>query len=402
LLTGWEGYVVGTTERVEGGPGLGRAQVRIELLAVRERDKRCSGCGGLVEAVHDSVERWVRDLPILDADTHLCVWRFRVACPQCGPKLERLDWLPPHARVTRRLAEAVSRACRILTIKDVSELFGLGWDQVKAIDKAMLEERLGPPDLSDVTEIALDEFAIHKGQRYATLIVEPGSKRVLWVCRGRTREDIRPFFEALGPEGRARIRAVAMDMFPAYEEEVRAQCPNAEIVFDLFHVMANYGREVIDRTRVDAANQLRHDKPARKVVKSSRWLLLRNPSNLDRDDRIKLRELLAANKPLLKVYLLKDDLKRLWSYRREGWARAAWTSWYRRAMRSGIPALKRFARNLRKRLDGILGHCRYPLHTSLLEGINNKVKVIKRMAYGFRDDAYFFLRIRAAFPGNAG
>ena len=400
ILSGWEGYVAGATERVER-PGE-RAVVRIELRGREGREMRCSGCGEAVEAVHDSYERWARDLSILGADTHLCVWRFRVDCPRCGPKLEQLDWLDPYGRVTRRLALAVSQACRVLPIKHVSELFGLGWDQVKAIDKSVLAEQLGPVDLSGVTRIALDEFAIHKGQRYATLVVDLDRKRVLWVCRGRTREDIRPFFEALGPQGRARIQAVAMDMFPAYEEEVRAQCPGAEVVFDLFHVVANYGREVIDRTRVDSANQLRHDKPARKIVKSSRWLLLRNRSNLERDDKIRLRDLLTANKALMTVYVLKDDLKHLWSYRREAWARAAWRSWRRRALRSGIPALKRFAKNLSRRIDGVLAHCRHPIHTSLLEGMNNKIKVIKRMAYGYRDDAYFFLRIRAAFPGNHG
>ncbi len=126
----------------------------------------------------------------------------------------------------------------------------------------------------------MDEFAIQKGHRYATVIVEPYTKRVLWVGRGRGREDIRPFFEQLGAEGRRRLKAVAMDMNGAYEEEVRYQCPLAEIVFDLFHVVAKYGREVIDRVRVDEANRLREDKPARKVVKGARWLLLRNRENV--------------------------------------------------------------------------------------------------------------------------
>jgi transposase len=114
---------------------------------------------------------------------------------------------------------------------------------------------------------------------------------------------------------------------------------------------------------------------------------------------VRLSELLAANRALLTVYVLKDDLKALWDYRHEGYARRFWAGWYRRAIRSRIEPLKAFARNLRRYLPGLLAHCRYPLHTSLLEGINNKIKVIKRMAYGFRDDAYFFLKIRAAFPG---
>ena len=345
----------------------------------------------------------MRDLPILDAETHLLVHRARLACPRCGPKLERLAWLGRYARVTRRLAQSVAWLCAVLPIKHAAAYFGLRWDQVKAIHRAHLEETLGPPDLSGLEAIAMDEFAIHKGEQYATVVVEPTRKRVLWVGRGRGREDIRPFFELLGEEGRRRLKAVAMDMNAPYASEVRAQCPNAEVVYDLFHVVSKYGREVIDRVRVDEANRLRHDKEARRVIKGSRWLLLRNKENLTRpEDRVRLAELLDANRALLAVYVLKDDLKQLWDFRRRKTAKRFWRGWYRRAMRSGIAPLQDFARRMRKRLRGILAHCRWPLHTSLLEGINNKIKVIKRMAYGFRDDEYFFLRIRAAFPGNTG
>ena len=191
-----------------------------------------------------------------------------------------------------------------------------------------------------------------------------------------------------------------MDMNAGYAEEVKAQCPNAKIVYDLFHVVAKYGRQVIDRVRVDEANRLRHDKPARMLVKTSRWLLARNPENITRpEDKIRLRDLLDANKALFTVYVMKDDLKALWSYRHEGYARRFWQQWYGRAIRSRIPPLKAFAIGLKSYIDGILSHCRWPLGTNLVEGINNKIKVIKRMAYGYRDDAYF-LKIRAAFPGN--
>jgi transposase len=160
---------------------------------------------------------------------------------------------------------------------------------------------------------------------------------------------------------------------------------------------------VVDRVRVDEANRLKHDKKARKVVKSARWLLLRNRENIKKhEDRVRLDELLAANQALMTVYVLKDDLKGLWSHRSQSDARAAWQSWFQRALESAIAPLVAFARKLEKYLPGILAHAKWPLHTSLLEGINNKIKVIKRMAYGFRDDEYFFLKIRAAFPGNAG
>jgi len=255
-------------------------------------------------------------------------------------------------------------------------------------------------ELSDVTVIGMDEFAIQKGHRYATVVVEVQRKRVLWVGRGRGREDVRPFFDLLGPARCAKLQAVVMDMNAGYAEEVRARCPNAEIVYDLFHVVAKYGREVIDRVRVDEANRLRQDHPARQLVKGSRWLLLRNRENVTHEaDRVRLHELLAANRALFTVYVLKDDLKALWDYRHPGYALRFWQQWYRRAMRSRIEPLKAFARRLKPYLPGILAHCRWPLGTNLIEGINNRIKVIKRMAYGFRDDAYFFLKIRAAFPG---
>ena len=399
-LGSWEGYRVGTADRFDAGVKGSRPEIWIELHPDPAREKRCSGCGELVSGVHEYEDRWIRDLPAWGADTRLLVQRCRLACARCGPRLERLDWVDRYARVTRRLADSVARLCRVLPIKHVADVFGLGWETVKAIDKAALEQSLGPVDLSGVEVIAIDEFALHRGHRYATVVVEPGSKRVLWVGRGRAREDIRPFFELMGPEGCARLKAVVMDMNGAFELEIRHQCPQAAIIYDLFHVVAKYGREVVDRVRVDEANRLRGDRRGRKVVKSARWLLLRNRENLpSADDRIRLKELLQANKALMTVYVLKDDLKQLWAYRSEAWARRSWKSWYRRATRSRIKPLRRFAKRLADYLPGILAHCRWPLHTSLLEGINNKIKVIKRMAYGFRDDAYFFLKIRAAFPG---
>ena len=393
VLGGWEGYTLGTVGRKDG-------EAWIELHPVAGVLRTCGGCGGATPAIHDTTQRWVRDLPILDAPTRLLVHRCRVLCERCGPKIEELSWLDRYSRVTRRLAESVARLCRAMPIKSVADFFALNWHTVKAIDKAFLSRELGPVDLSDVELILLDEFAIQKGHRYATVVVEARRKQVLWVGRGRSRLEVRPFFELLGEEGCRRIRAAGIDMNGAYEEEIRLHCPQAAIVYDLFHVVAKYGREVVDRARVDAANRLRHDKAARRVVKSARWLLLRNRENLKGpQDHVRLQELLDANQDLLTVYLLKEDLKRLWQYRHRGYAARFWAGWLERAQESGIPALQRFARNLERYLEGILAHCRWRLHTSLLEGINNRIKVIKRTAYGYRDDEYFFLKIRAAFPG---
>jgi transposase len=396
-LGGWEGYEF---EDDWSEVRSGQSWCVIRLAPIRGYRRWCSRCGGCTGAIHDLEERRVRDLPLFEHRVELIVPRVRVACAACGPKLERLSWLDPYARVTRRLANSVARLCKVASILHVARYFGLDWKTVKELDRANLERELGPVDLDGIEAIGLDEFAIQKGHRYATVIVEPTRKRVLWVGRGRGRDDIRPFFELLGPTRCRRLRAAVMDMNAGYELEVKAHCPNAAVVFDLFHVVAKYGREVIDRVRVDRANELRAQRRQRQIVKGARWLLLKNRESLRPGQDVELEELLAANHALFVVYVLRDALRDLWSYRHPGYAARAWKSWYRKALRSGIGPLRRFARALRPYLQGILAHCRYPLGTNLIEGINNKIKVIKRMAYGFRDDAYFFLKIRAAFPGN--
>lgn len=396
-LGGWEGYDVQSCV-VEVREGISWCIVRLAVRAGRQR--WCSSCLKPCASIHDVEHRQVRDLPVFEHRTLVVFPRVRVACPRCGPKVELLRWLDPHLRVTRRLGESVAKLCKVASILHVARHYALNWKTVKALDKAQLARELGPMDLDGITVIGLDEFAIQKGHRYATVIVDPSRKRVLWVGRGRGREDIRPFFELLGAERCARLEAAVMDMNAGYQLEVQQHCPNAAIVFDLFHVVAKYGREVIDRVRVDRANELRHDRRGRRIVKGARWLLLKNRDSLRPGEDIELDELLAANHSLFVVYVLRDALKDLWAQRQPAQALKAWRSWYRKARRSGIGPLRRFANKLRSYLPGILAHCRYPLGTNLIEGINNKIKVIKRMAYGFRDDAYFFLKIRAAFPGS--
>lgn len=415
LLGGWEGFelVQVTEERAPAPDTVGDPAPRLvlELRAVDGFPKRCSRCGAIVAEIHDVAERRVRDLPVFDWDTWLVFPRARLQCPRCGPTVEAVSWLDRYQRMTTRLAEKIARLAQVLPIKHVAQWFGVSWDTVKQLDQRALAARLGPVDaasLADVRVIAIDEFAIQRGHRYATVIADPLTKRVLWVGRGRRREDVRPFFELLGPEGCARVEAVVMDMSGSYGDEVRAQCVHATIVYDLFHVVAKYGREVIDRVRVDETNRVarangpndRQTRAQRRVIKGTRWLLLKNRANVTAPhDRVRLKELLAANTALFTVYVLKDDLKQLWRFKYPGAARRFWRHWYRRALASRIGPLMTFARQLAGYLPGILSRCHYPLHTSFIEGVNNKIKVLKRMAYGFRDDAYFFLKIRAAFPG---
>jgi transposase len=396
---GWEGYRVVSTTTTDTDKV---RRIEIELVPKFREKLLCPSCGKQCTGVHDTSKRIVRDLPILDALTYLIVHRRRLFCPHCGPVLESLPWLAKYARVTARLAESVAKLCCCLPIKHVAEFFALSWDQVKEIDKRSLQQRFGSVDLSDIEVIGMDEFALRKGHRYAIVIVEPHRKEVLYVAKGRSRESIRPFFQQLGEEGCKRLKAVVMDMNGAFEVEVKANCPQAAIVYDLFHVVAKYSREVLDRVRNSEADRLKVDKKVCKVIRTSRWLLLRNSRNVKGDDMLRLQELLEANQNLLTVYLLKEDLKQLWRFKCTEEAELFWEHWYRRAMESKIPQLILFATRLQVYLQGILNHCLWQLHTGILEGINNKIKVIKRMAYGFRDHDYFFLKIRAAFPGIPG
>ena len=397
-LGGWEGYRVGTV----GPYDLSRKgrEFWIELRPVGGPGV-CSACGAVCKGVHDVQERFVRELSVLGMECWLLVHRRRVMCTQCGgPKVERLSWLGPWARHTNRFAESVARLCKVTSVKQAAALHGINWKTAKTIDKQYLEREIGPPNLSNLTVLAMDEFAIRKGQRYATIFVEPRRKEVLWVCNGHRREDVRAFFEMLGEHGRQRLEAVAMDMNGAYEHEVRSQCPNAQIVFDHYHVVAKYGHEVINRVRLEEIERLKHDPSQRTLIKGARWLLLRNPRNLSRpQDRIRLSELLSANRRIALVHILRDDLKHLWDFKYPAAAKRFWEQWRRRAIRSRIGPLKIFVRRLEPYIHGIIAHCRYPLHTSLLKGINNKIKVLKRVAYGYHDDQYFFLKIRQAFPG---
>lgn len=360
----------------------------------------CSRCLRKCTGVHDSQWRRVRDLPMLGHQVDLEVLIRRVACPGCGPRLQQLTWLARYARVTQRLAEAVAIWCARLPVAHAAELFGLHWSTVREIDRRHLRQRLSELPPAQPRRLIMDEFALHKGHRYASVVLDADTKRVLWIGLGRSRAAVRGFFRGLGRKGCARIEAVAMDMNTAYDLEVRHHCPRARIIYDLFHVVAKYGREVISRVRVDAANQLRHDKPARRVVKQAHWLLLRNPARLQPAQQVHLSEVLQANQSLMTVYVMKEQLKSLWTAPNAWEWRRRWRQWLEHAHQSNIPALIRFADLLRPYWRGILSRVRWRMHTGTLEGINNKIKLIKRMAFGYRDTDYFFLKIQAAFPGN--
>ena len=363
------------------------------------RSPHCSGCNTIVSCVHDTHRRRVRERDLFDHRVWLDVPVRRVKCPRCGVRIEQIDWLDGRRHMTMAMRCHAEALVRLLPIKHVADLLGLHWHTVKQIDKQRLQREVAEPDRSRLRYLLMDEFALHKGHRYATVVSCAETQQVIWVGEGRSRRAIRPFFTWLG-EACTQIKAVGMDMNTAFDLEVQKHCPQAAVVYDLFHVVAKFGREVIDRVRVDQANGLRENRPARKIIKRSRWLLLRNRHNLTHEQSVHLDELLAANQPLTTVYLLKTQLKELWYAPSRAVARDRWCEWYRLAMESGLKPLMTFAKRLKPYLEGIVASAQYRLHTSVLEGMNNRIKVIKRMAYGYRDNEYFFLKIKAAFPGK--
>jgi len=393
LTSFWPGYTV--TSQDDSSPH----RTVFTLSPRPDALPRCRRCLAPSPLIHDQRIRMIRDRDLFDKSVWVRLPIRRIDCLCCGTVTEHIDWLPTQSRITLRLRAWVETLVQLLPIRHVSQLTGLSWHTIKEIDKRRLQADVGDFNPGNVRRLVMDEFALHKGHRYATVIMDAERTRVLWVGHGNSRASIRPFFEQLGEQCK-QIEAVAMDMNTAFDLEVKQHCPQAEVVYDLFHVVARYGREVIDRVRVDQANELKHDKPARKVVKSARWMLLRNKENLSQQQAVKLQELLDANQMLATVYVLKDALKEVWYAPSIKEGERRWREWMQLAKDSGLKPLQRFASNLSKYVRGIVASAKYRMHTSLLEGVNNKIKVIKRMAYGFRDSAYFFLKIKAAFPGK--
>jgi transposase len=363
-----------------------------------QRRPVCSECGKPAGHVHSTTMRRVVDLPLAQARVALVIPQRKVRCRRCGVRTERHEFLSPFRRATMRVERAVAELCRVLPVQHVAAHFGLTWHTVKEIDKRRLERDVGTPCYDGLRLLAVDEVAVHKGHRYLTTVLDLETGRMVWIGPDRTKATLLRFFAELTPEQRATIEAVATDMASGYREAVHEACPHAALVYDLFHAVAKFSREVIDRVRVDESKQ--RDEAGRQLIKGSRYLLLKNVEHLVGDQPERLDALLAANHHLHTVYVLKDQLKRLWTYQSPAWARRALAQWCALAEASGLRALQTFAKNLWRHAEGIINHCRYPLHTGRLEGINNKIKVIKRMAYGFRDDAYFMLKIKGAFPGD--
>jgi len=356
----------------------------------------CQGCGQRASGVHSWTQRKIRDLNFATARMWITCQYRKVFCAHChGIHIEDLELFHPYLRVTQRLARYIYQLCRFMTVSDVAQHLGLDWKTVKDIDKLYLERDYGQPDLRGLRILAVDEISIRKGHSYLTVVLDYITGRVLFVGKNRRAKTLKRFFNKLSISRRKAIDAVAMDMWDPFIKAVRDKLPRAKIVFDLFHVVANFNR-VIDKVRNSEYHKAA--KADKAVYKGAKYLLLKNRSNVRRQShRQQLKELLALNQVINTVMILKEKLKHIWTYRSKTWAGKALDHWCDLARSLKIRSVNTFVKMLQRYRYGIINHCQYPIHTGKLEGVNNKIKVIKRKAYGFHDQRYFALKIFQAF-----
>lgn len=354
----------------------------------------CSGCKEIVKSGYDSRRQPLRDLSCFEYNTYLFIEKFRVDCPRCGIKVEELKFARVFSHCTIRFEDYVAKLCRILPVSQVAELLNLDWKTVKEIDKKYLEEKFSNPDYSSLKILAIDEISYKSGHKYLTVVLDLEKTRVVWAGKGRSNQTLDKFFAEIGQDKAKEIEAIAVDMWDPYLKSISQAAPQAKVVFDKFHVIAEYSR-MIDRVRNEEARAASCS--GKKIIKGSRYLLLKNEENLTDNQKGKLKELLSINETLNTVYILKDELKMLWEAKTKEEVTSFLEAWMSKAGASENKELIKFAKKLMRYSYGLINHATYPINSAKLEGANNKIKVIKRRSYGFHDLTYFILKIKQGF-----
>ena len=347
-----------------------------------------------------------RDLRVAGWVLYVEYERWRVNCSGCGGvHVERLDWLAKNPRYTERFALHVGNLCRSMTNKAVAELERLHDSTVKDLSTLYMAEQVRRAGVPAPRAIGIDEIAIHKGHHYRVVVSDLERGRPIWFGgSGRTEADVDLFFAELGPKKSARIELAVMDMWGPFRTSVNKNAASAAIVFDKFHIMRHLS-DALDQVRRDEYKRLQGQD--RRYIKGQRYTLLSNRENLSLDGRKALAKLLAANKRLNTAYLLKEAFGQLWSYRTERGARAFFERWKQSLRWQRLAPYQKFVRMIERHWDGIAAYCQPDNKVSLglVEGLNNKIRVIQRSAYGYRDEDYLKLKIIASFlpqlPQNA-
>jgi transposase len=318
----------------------------------------------------------------------------RVACPKCGGvKRERLDWLADNPFYTKRFAFYVGRRCRDSTIKAVAEELSLDWKTVKELDKQYMREQVRRMGRPTPLVIGIDEVSIRKGHTYRIVVSDLLRRRPIWFGgQDRSEASLEEFYAWLGPKKCRRIRLAVMDMWKPFRTATARHAPDAAILFDKFHIMRHLG-EALDQVRKSEYARLTGSK--RRFIKGQKYTLLSNRENLNLEGRRALKELLRANRRLHVAYLLKESFGQLWSYQLEGWARRFFQNWKAALKWQRLKPYEKFARMIETHWEGIAAFCRPENKVSLgfVEGLNNKIRVMQRRAYGLRDEEYLRLKV---------
>jgi transposase len=370
----------------------GEHRVVVHIDRYGSRLLRCSVCRLLCRKTHGAPrkQRGWRDLALRDRGLVLVYRPRRVRCPHCGVRVEDFPWAGPWDRVTRALGRAVSVLARKLSTKETGEHFGLNWKTVATIIRRAVAYGLRHRKRRPLHVIGIDEVSRRKGHRYLTVVYDLERHQLLWVGEERKKETVVEFFRELGKRRSRTVRVVCMDMWADYLRAVQEQVPQAQILFDRFHLVQHLNRAVDEVRRTEMRRLGRRE---RVWFKRSRFLLLKNPWNLTTDQKERLSTLVRWNTPIVRAWYLKEVFQLFWEYRQPARAEAHLEKWMRSAMRSRLEPFKRFVRMLRAHLDGVLAWTRIRVSNGALEGINNKIKAISHRSYGFRTAANFIAAI---------
>lgn len=350
-------------------------------VAPGNRRPRCGACGKRAPGYDQVDERDWRHLGIGAVRVWLRYAPRRVECAGCGVRVEQVPWASLGSMFTLPFEEMVAYLAQATDKTKVTRLMGISWQTVGSIVERVVERCLDPDRLKGLRTIGVDEFSYRKHHRYLTLVVDHEKERVVWTCKGRSADVLKAFFELLGPEGRASITTVTVDLAGSYTKAIKEALPDANICYDRFHVQ-KLASEAVDEVRREEVREA-SDEETSKAIKHSRFSLLRNPWNLTKKDGEKLRVIQETNRRVYRAYLLKESLRDaldcLEPQRAVGKLRE-WMAW---ASRSKLKPFVRAARTVRKHFVGVVTYLCSRLSNGFTEGTNNMIRMITRRAFGF-------------------
>ena len=367
----------------------------ITLRVERAGFPYCPNCGQrYIDAPKDRRMQRVEDLSIFGRRCFLEILKYRIDC-SCGYKgTEGIEWLERYERVTVRFQKWIYAFCKRMTGKDVSILFGISKHLVYRLDKEGIQKELATQKPIKPKRIGIDEISRKKGHRYATIVSAPDERKILEVVKGRKRADLTPFFKSKGKKWCERIEVASMDAWRAFRTVVTKYCVNASICYDHFHLAQHFSK-AIDKLRVQEKRKAsgKH----KEVYQGTRWLLLMNPENLKEEYKPTLDRLLALNKKLLTAYILRDRFREIFSGITAHSRLIRLTNWKEEARSAKIGYISDFLKKVERWEPFIRNSLRYDHSNAFAEGLNNKVRVIQRMAYGYKDFEYLRLKIIQQF-----